>query len=561
MPRLLSLFAVVLAGAAFSAAPAVASHGPSPGAVGIGDPLFPTLGNGGYDARHYSLSLHYATAAPQQTVSGTVTMYAKATQALSRFNLDFAGDSVESVSVDGRRAGWTWADEELSITPSHSLRDNEKFAVRVRYTAHTRNQTPEDQNLPFGWFTVNGGSVTAGQPNFGHVIYPVNDHPADKASYDISFDVPAGTTAVANGDLVFRFTRHGRTHSAYFMREPMASELIQLAVGAFDVTHRPKRDGVEIRDVTSSSVTAAVEPALARTPDHISWMVDLVGRYPFNAYGALVGDEPFFYALETQTLSLHPAVLFFPPFTPPVYEPIMVHELAHQWFGNSIAPVRWQDLWLNEGHANYYEQIYGDEFFGADAIAYWRDAYRRANQLRAQFGPVAKPTGNDIFTLFSDNVYSGGSLTLYALRQVVGESTFSKIERSWASRYKDESVSTEQFIAHVNQVSHRNLTRFLRDWLYGDTVPPMPGHPDWTADPVVDGRERDRPQRGRVPHGAQPGAGPLQALESVKPGGASRRPPVSAPAARRVRDRTSQRAGRRTRRAAITLLDNGSAAA
>ena len=331
------------------------------------------------------------------------------------------------------------------------------FVARVSYTAHTRNQTPEDQNLPFGWFTVNGGSVTAGQPNFSHAIYPVNDHPADKASYDIRFDVPEGTTAVGNGELVYRFTKHGRSHSAYFMREPMASELIQLAVGEFDVIQRPRREGVKIRDVVSSSVTAAVEPALARTPDHMTWMVDRVGRYPFDSYGALVADEPFFYALETQTLSLHPALLFVPPFTPPAYEPIMVHELAHQWFGDSIAPVRWSDVWLNEGHADYYQQVYAEEFFFGPGytVEYWKDAYRRGNQLRADFGPVAKPTGNDFFTLFSDNVYSGGSLTLYALRQVVGEATFNKIERTWADRYKDESVSTEQFIAHVNQVSRR----------------------------------------------------------------------------------------------------------
>src|SRR6185436_18041771 len=103
----------------------------------------------------------------------------------------------------------------------------------------------------------------------------------------------------------------------------------------------------------------------------------------------------------------------------------------------------------------------------------------------ADFGPVAKPTGTDIFTLFSDNVYGGGSLVLYALRQVVGEGTFAEIERSWVSKYKDESVSTEQFIAHVNKVSHRNLTSFLRHWLYDDTVPPMPGHTDWVPDPVT----------------------------------------------------------------------------
>jgi aminopeptidase N len=484
--RLAALVAV--AAAAVGAAPAAASHhaAPSPGSVGIGDVLFPTLGNGGYDARHYSLALRYPTADPAQTVQGRVTMYARATQALSRFNLDFAGDSVESVRVDGRRADWTWSDEELSITPRRPLRDHEKFAVRVRYTAHPITPDPADP-FPFGWFTVNGGSVTAGQPNFAHTFYPVNDHPADKASYDISFNVPEGTTAVGNGDLAFRRTAHGRTYSTYVMREPMASELIQLAVGAFDVTDRGSVRRVHVRDVSSTSSTATVEPALARTPDHLRWMIDQVGRYPFNAYGVLAADQQFFYALETQTLSLHPAFLFAPDVPASNYEPIMVHELAHQWFGDSVAPVRWQDVWLNEGHADYYQQVYAEQFFEGPGytVAYWRDAYARANQLRHDFGPVARPTGNDIFSLFSDNVYSGGSLALYALRQVVGEATFADIERSWVRRYKDESVSTEQWIAHVNRVSHRNLTAFLRDWLYGDTVPPMPGHPDWTADPVT----------------------------------------------------------------------------
>jgi aminopeptidase N len=476
----------VTAAMAVTAAPAVAHHhsAPSPGAAGIGDVLFPNLGNGGYDARHYSLAVRYPTADPGTTVQGRVTMFARATQALSSFNLDFSGDSVESVKVDGRHADWTWDDGEIVITPRHPLRDHEKFAATVRYTAHAF--TPTDI-FPFGFFTVNGGSVTAGQPNLSNTFYPVNDHPADKASYDISFDVPEGTTAVGNGDLVFRRTSHGRTYSTYFMREPMASELIQLTVGAFDVTTQPKTRGVHIRDVSSSSSTAAVTPALQRTPDHLRWMIDEVGAYPFNTYGVEAADQVFAYALETQTLSLHPVFLLKAPRPPSNYEPIMVHELAHQWFGDSVAPVRWQDVWLNEGHADYYQQVYAEQFFEGPGytVAYWKDAYARANQLRHDFGPVAKPTGDDIFTLFSDNVYSGGSLALYALRQVIGERKFSEVERTWVKRYKDESVSTEQWISHVNRVTHRNLTGFLRDWLYGTTVPPMPGHPDWTSDPVT----------------------------------------------------------------------------
>ena len=135
----------------------------------------------------------------------------------------------------------------------------------------------------------------------------------------------------------------------------------------------------------------------------------------------------------------------------------MVHELAHQWFGDSVAPVRWQDVWLNEGHADYYQQIMRAVLRRVDWSTTGATRTVRANQLRHDFGPVAKPTGNDIFTLFSDNVYSGGSLVLFALRQVVGEPTFSAIERGWVQRYKDESVE-HRGLHRVRQPRRRTAT-------------------------------------------------------------------------------------------------------
>src|SRR3954468_12364661 len=111
MARVAALAAVL---AVAGTAPAAASRAtPSPGSTGIGDVLFPTLGNGGYDAEHYALAVRYPTGAPGETVQGRVTMYARATQALSRFDLDFSGNSVGSVSVDGRPAGWTWSRGEI----------------------------------------------------------------------------------------------------------------------------------------------------------------------------------------------------------------------------------------------------------------------------------------------------------------------------------------------------------------------------------------------------------------------------------------------------------------
>ena len=150
--------------------------------------------------------------------------------------------------------------------------------------------------------------MTAGQPNFAHAIYPVNDHPADKASYSFHVDVPAGTEAVANGISLGRRTEREQDGvAATSCRSRWRPRSIQVAVGDLAIIDRGRRHGVQIRDVAGSAVAAAVEPALARTPDDLDWMQDQVGRYPFAIYGVLAADEPFFYALETQTLSLHPA--------------------------------------------------------------------------------------------------------------------------------------------------------------------------------------------------------------------------------------------------------------
>src|SRR3954471_8217975 len=125
------------------AAPAAAA-GPSPGAPGLGDRLSPGLGNGGYDVGHYTLDLVYGSAASVQTVPALVTIDARATQALSRFNLDFSGDSVGLVTVDGAIAAFARQGDELVVTPRRAIRDGASFTVRVAYTSGPRAIAPED---------------------------------------------------------------------------------------------------------------------------------------------------------------------------------------------------------------------------------------------------------------------------------------------------------------------------------------------------------------------------------------------------------------------------------
>lgn len=457
-------------------------HDPAtPGAVGIGDPLYATLGNGGYDVLHYDLDLRYETASPAQALDGTVRIEARATQALSRFDLDFSGDSFGAVTVDGCAAQVQWVDGEIIITPSHPIRARERFVVEIEHFRATPGVASPENFLGTPFFITPDGSAWAGQPNGANRIFPSNDHPRDMASFDFRIDVPAGTNAVANGELRSKRTFAGRTIYRYEQDEPMATELAQVAVGAFSVIDRGRHHGIHVRDVVPTRLVAELDPALALVTNHLDWMEERVGKYPFGSYGSLATDTQLGFALETQTLSLFEVQFFGAPQAQ--YEPIMVHELAHQWFGDSVAPANWSDVWQNEGHATWYELTFQVAPDSPQFLGFAQQMYQYGDFFRASFGPVASPLSGDPFDVFNPNVYYGGALVLFALREQIGDAKFQELERRWVKKYEGRSVSTQDFIALASQVSGQNLTAFLNDWLYGTTTPPMPNHPDWTVSP------------------------------------------------------------------------------
>ena len=450
---------------ATTASPSLA---PVAGGASAGDEYFDGLGNGGYDALHYDVDFTIDPAVDE--MEAVMTMTALATQSLLSFNLDLVGMTVRSVEVDGRSAAFVQEGEELEIDAGQqALISGQEFEVRVRYFG-----TPDGVLSPawrdrVGWQDAGEFSYVVSEPTGAHGWYPVNDHPIDKATYSISATVPAGLQAIANGVLVATTDNEDETTTwRYEARDPIASYLVTVAVGEFVFHEGVAETGTPLRDAYRPSAEAAAKPAIDLHSEMLAVFSELFGPYPFEVYGALVVDDNFGGALETQTLSVFSGSLFGGSFG----EIVVAHELAHQWFGDSLTPATWRDIWLNEGFATYGEWLWQeatDPTFDIDA-----EAERMARSGRPFWtGPGDPGPGG----LFDSTVYIRGGLTLHALRLTIGDEAFFETLRTYTARFAYGNVSTADFIAVAEEVSGEKVEDLLNSWLYEDTTPELPGLP------------------------------------------------------------------------------------
>jgi aminopeptidase N len=191
----------------------------------------------------------------------------------------------------------------------------------------------------------------------------------------------------------------------------------------------------------------------------------LIGPYPFETYGSVVVDDPLlYYALETQSITTFPLGY--------ATDEVVAHELAHQWFGDSVSVAKWADLWIAEGTATYFEVLWPNRNNLAAFDEEMRGIYDFvfANKV----GPAVVDAPEE---MFSNRTYLRGASALYALRLVVGDRTFFRILKTFATNYRGRNASSEDFIRVAQSVSGElSVTDLLRAWLYDKAVPPLPGH-------------------------------------------------------------------------------------
>ncbi|BBE71398.1 M1 family metallopeptidase [Oharaeibacter diazotrophicus] len=442
-----------LVGAVLAATPALAN-----------DEFFPTFGNTGYDVQSYDIALDVDPA--KNTIAGVATLTVVAERQLGVFTLDLAGLTVSSVKVDGVAAKFSRDADKLKVASPFPVRKGNTARVEVRYggtpTPIQDPTAPGDPDYVLGWMHYKSAPYALSEPVGASTFYPANDEPTDRAAFRFRITVDEPFTAVANGDLVDVIDRGARRTFVWSMPQPMTTWLATVHVNKFKLsTAMAGRRPVRVY------ATAATKPAdvkgYLKAAAMITWLEPLVGPYPYASYGSVTVDDPaLYYALETQAMSTFP--------TGAADESIVVHELAHQWFGDSVSVQEWRDLWLAEGFATYIETLWPNRNDPAAFDAAMAGLYDYAKQKA--LGPAVVDGPEEIF---SNRTYVRGGLTLYALRQKVGDKVFFQILKSWASWFRGQAVDTQDFIDTAVLVSGDQSVRPLLDaWLYQKPLPDFP---------------------------------------------------------------------------------------
>ncbi len=432
------------------------------GAAGVGDPYFPRAGNGGYDALHYDLALKYTPRTDR--LAGVARIDARALTNLTRFNLDLKGLQVRRVTVDGQAASFQRTGSELRIRPATPLAAGAAFRVSVRYRGVPRTVTGSSivGGEPYGFLHTPDGEFVATEPDAASTWFPSNDHPSDKATFTFRITVPKGRSVVANG----RLQSHTGHTFVWVEDSPMATYLATIDTGRWRFK-RGKTPGGIAEEV-------AIDPKLAR--HHrlrhyfnvigriTDWESTVFGPYPFGSTGAIFDDaryrgERLAFSLETQTK---------PIFSGPIDDPTIVHELAHQWFGDSVSVARWRDIWLNEGFATFATWLWFEHTGAQSAHRMFEIQYSVPRSSPFWKLVIADPKRE---ALFDEAVYFRGALTLQALREKIGDAKFFALLKAWTATHRNGNATTPQFIALAEQISGQDLDAFFKTWVYSAGKP------------------------------------------------------------------------------------------
>jgi len=427
----------------------------------VADPIYPDYGNPAIDVLHYGLDLSWDT----KTFTGQATIALRAVTALTAVTLDFSpAYTIDGATLNGAPVTATVKNNDLVVPAVLAPAAKATLVVKYHGVPKTVPMPSHRGDVePLGLtVTADGLLWTMQEPYGASTWYPSNDQPSDKALYDIAITVPPGWAGVASG------TPDGQTGNTYRYKstDPVATYLTTLAVGRFTKETATGPHGIPITYWYRQGVDDALMAIVRRSPAYLAWLEQRFGPYPFPSAGVLV--VPSDSGMETQQMITLGDRIAGGANSAVAVDADLLHEYAHQWFGDAVTPATWTDLWLNEGFADYAQYLYTNEKQKISQ-ADWERRFRSYDgELRSRLGPPGRPRAD---SFAESNVYICPALMLEQIRKQVGDAAFFALVRDWVQQHKGTNQTRASFIAFANQHTGKNLTGLINAWLDSSTTP------------------------------------------------------------------------------------------
>ena len=436
------------------------------------DPYVPSSGNHGYRVTRYELDLTYKMSSNR--LRGTAVITATASEPLRTLHLDLSPHlDVSAVTADRCRVTrFTRPRGKLAVTLAEPLAVGSAVTLTIRYGGNPRPVRGTWGEV--GWEELTDGVLVSGQPNGAASWFPCDDHPSAKAPFHLRLTTDSPYRAVVTGALVGKKRSGSTTTWEFDLPQPTPTYLVAVNLGRYE--HLEMVGGaVPVRAYLPAELKRDFREAFARQVEMLDVFTDLFGPYPFDEYKIVVTDDDLEIPLEAMGMSTFGRNMVRANTSE---ERLIAHELAHQWFGNSVTAAEWKHIWLHEGFACYAEWLW-TEFSGGPTAADHAEHYYARVRDSPQDILLADPGPED---MFDDRVYKRGALTLHSLRQALGDEAFFTLLRTWMARHSGSTVTTDDFLHLAGDHSPVSLRPLWDAWLFSRPLPTTFGMPDDHSD-------------------------------------------------------------------------------
>lgn len=442
----------------------------------------PRLPNPDVDVLHYIFALNLSDASDEIIGEATINVQFRA-DGLTAIDLDLIGEAnrgmtIDSIQEDGQTVSFQHRAHRIHITTDTPTRVGETRTYTVTY----RGQ-PEDGLIistnKHGDRTFFGDNW----PNRARHWLPTVDHPSDKALCEFIVTAPDHYQVVANGMLVEQTDLLDNLRLTHWRSTvPLPTKVMVVGVARFAIQHVDDYQGVPIQSWVYPQDREAGFYDFALAEPILQYFTDQIGPFPYaklanvqskTRYGGMENASTIFYnenAIQGTRQN----------------ETLLAHEIAHQWFGDSVTEKDWHHIWLSEGFATYFAQLYLENAYGRDRLVEGMTQTR--NNILAYFedepnSPVVDTSITDLNDLLNTNSYQKGGWVLHMLRRHIGDDAFWTGIRDYYEQYRDSNALTEDFLQIMEHATGQDLDWFFEQWIYQPGQPAYEGtwHYDSTA--------------------------------------------------------------------------------